>query len=54
LVDDVVGATCTPVLVSGNEWEATNIQADCTVEARFMADPQEGLVFADRFEPTGK
>lgn len=50
LVDDVIGDSCTPVLVSGNNWEATNIQADCTVQASFKADPDEDAVFADRFE----
>ena len=51
-MDEVIGDPCTPVLVSGNEWEATNIQADCTVEARFTADPEDDVVFADRFEAT--
>ena len=35
-VDEVTGDTCVPAQVSGNAWEATNIQANCVVGASFV------------------
>ena len=35
-VDDVTGDSCSPTSVGGTAWEATNIQANCSVEASFV------------------
>ena len=34
-IEQLVGDFCNPTLVSGDDWQATNIQANCSVEARF-------------------
>ncbi len=35
-VFSVDGDTCTPELIDGTQWQASNIQADCSVEASFV------------------
>ena len=35
-IDSVVGDPCNPAPTSGDEWQATNIQANCSVEASFV------------------
>ncbi len=42
-IDTVVGNTCSPGLVSGDQWQASNITSDCAVQAFFeFACPAEG------------
>ena len=44
--DGLVGDTCMPALVAGNQWQAANIQTDCAIEAVFTVNsyPISGTV----------